>query len=111
MRYFPCLGSGQFAAIDTSYGADQPREEFLPCNFRQSRAQTCRCGWPAEAEAQARGEVLVGNAADRAETRAAAEALFAEAQADVVAEEQGEEGVVTPKEAKAKRKKKADPAE
>ena len=66
---------------------------------------------PAEAEAQARGEVLVGNAADRAETRAAAEAIFAEAQADVVAEEQGEEGVVTPKEAKAKRKKKADAAE
>ena len=40
-----------------------------------------------EAAAQARGDVLTGNAADRAETRAAAEALFAEAEAERVAEE------------------------
>jgi large subunit ribosomal protein L9 len=40
-----------------------------------------------EAAAQARGEVLTGNASDRAETRAAAEALFAEAEAERVAEE------------------------
>ena len=65
---------------------------------------------PDEAAAQARGEVMIGAAADRAETRAAAEAIFAEAQADVQAEE--DEGVVTPKEAKAKKaKKKADKAE
>jgi len=65
-----------------------------------------------EAAAQARGEVMIGAAADRAETRAAAEALFAEAQADQAAEEDAEEGVVTAKEAKAKKaKKKADAAE
>ena len=64
---------------------------------------------PDEAAAQARGEVMIGAAADRAETRAAAEAIFAEAQADVQAEE--DEGIETPKEAKAKRKKKADKAE
>lgn len=64
---------------------------------------------PDEAAAQARGEVMIGAAADRAETRAAAEAIFAEAQADVQAEE--DEGIETPKEAKAKRKKKADAAE
>jgi large subunit ribosomal protein L9 len=67
---------------------------------------------PDEAAAQARGEVLIGAAAERAETRAAAEALFAEAQADEAAEEAAEEGVVTAKEAKAKKaKKKADAAE
>ena len=60
---------------------------------------------PAEAEAQARGEVMVGAAADRAETRAAAEALFAEAQADQAAEEDAEPGIETPKEAKAKKKR------
>ena len=61
---------------------------------------------PGEAEAQARGEVMVGAAADRAETRAAAEALFAEAQADQAAEEAAEEpGIETPKEAKAKKKR------
>ena len=65
---------------------------------------------PDEAAAQARGEVMIGAAADRAETRAAAEAIFAEAQADVQAEE--DEGIETPKKAKAKRsKKKADKAE
>ena len=66
---------------------------------------------PDEAAAQARGEVMIGAAADRAETRAAAEAIFAEAQADQMAEE--DEGVVTPKEAKAKKAKakKADAAE
>ncbi len=58
-----------------------------------------------EAAAQARGEVMIGAAADRAETRAAAEALFAEAQADEAAEEAAEEGVVTAKEAKAKKAK------
>lgn len=61
---------------------------------------------PDEAAAQARGEVMIGAAADRAETRAAAEAIFAEAQADVQAEE--DEGIETPKEAKAKRSKKKD---
>ena len=67
---------------------------------------------PAEAEAQARGEVMIGAAADRAETRAAAEALFAEAQADQAAEESAEEpGIETPKEAKAKKAKKASKAE
>lgn len=68
---------------------------------------------PEEAAAQARGEDMTGNASEKAETRAAAEALFAEAQADAVAEEAAEEGVVTPKEAKAKkaRAKKADTAE
>jgi large subunit ribosomal protein L9 len=40
-----------------------------------------------EAAAQARGEVLTGPASDRAEVRAAAEALFAEAEAERVAEE------------------------
>ena len=60
---------------------------------------------PAEAEAQARGEVMTGAAADRAETRAAAEALFAEAQADQAAEEDAEPGIETPKEAKAKKKR------
>ena len=64
---------------------------------------------PDEAAAQARGEVMVGAAADRAETRAAAEAIFAEAQADEKAED--EEGIETPKEAKAKRSKKKVDAE
>ena len=58
-----------------------------------------------EAAAQGRGEVMIGAAADRAETRAAAEAIFAEAQADEKAED--EEGIETPKEAKAKKAKKA----
>jgi large subunit ribosomal protein L9 len=40
-----------------------------------------------EAEAQARGEVLTGNAADRDEVRAAAAALFEEAEAERIAEE------------------------
>ncbi len=40
-----------------------------------------------EAAAQARGEVLVGPASDRAEVRAAAEALFEEAEAERQAEE------------------------
>jgi large subunit ribosomal protein L9 len=40
-----------------------------------------------EAAAQARGEVLTGNAADRDETRAAAAALFEEAEAERIAEE------------------------
>jgi large subunit ribosomal protein L9 len=40
-----------------------------------------------EAAAQARGEVLTGPASDRAEVRAAAEALFEEAEAERVAEE------------------------
>ena len=42
---------------------------------------------PDEAAAQARGEVLTGPVSDRAEIRAAAEALFEEAQADAAAEE------------------------
>ena len=41
-----------------------------------------------EAAAQARGEVLTGPASDRAEVRAAAEALFEEAEAERKAEEQ-----------------------
>ncbi len=40
-----------------------------------------------EAAAQARGDVLTGPASDRAEVRAAAEALFEEAEAERVAEE------------------------
>jgi large subunit ribosomal protein L9 len=40
-----------------------------------------------EAAAQARGEVLTGNAADRDEVRAAAAALFEEAEAERIAEE------------------------
>ena len=60
---------------------------------------------PGEADAQARGEVMIGAAADRAETRAAAEALFAEAQADQAAEEDADPGIETPKEAKAKKKR------
>jgi large subunit ribosomal protein L9 len=40
-----------------------------------------------EAAAQARGEVLTGPASDRAEVRSAAEALFAEAEAERMAEE------------------------
>jgi large subunit ribosomal protein L9 len=40
-----------------------------------------------EAAAQARGDVLTGPASDRAEVRAAAEALFEEAQAEAAAEE------------------------
>ena len=40
-----------------------------------------------EAAAQARGEVLTGPASDRAEVRAAAEALFQEAEAERTAEE------------------------
>jgi large subunit ribosomal protein L9 len=43
-----------------------------------------------EAAAQARGEDLSGPASDRAEVRAAAEALFEEAQADAAAEEEAE---------------------
>jgi large subunit ribosomal protein L9 len=43
-----------------------------------------------EAAAQARGESLIGPASDRAEVRAAAEALFEEAEADRMAEESGE---------------------
>ena len=66
---------------------------------------------PEEADAQARGEVLDDLAAEKAETRAAAQALFDEAQADVAAEEDAEPGIETPKEAKAKRSKKAAKAE
>jgi large subunit ribosomal protein L9 len=44
-----------------------------------------------EAAAQARGDVLTGPASDRAEVRAAAEALFEEAQAEVAAEEAAED--------------------
>ncbi len=44
-----------------------------------------------EAAAQARGEVLTGPASDRAEVRAAAEALFQEAEAERVAEEAKEQ--------------------
>ena len=44
---------------------------------------------PEEAQAQARGEVLTGPVSDRAEIRAAAEALFEEAQAEAAAEENG----------------------
>jgi large subunit ribosomal protein L9 len=40
-----------------------------------------------EAAAQARGEILTGPASDRAEVRAAAEALFEEAEAERMAEE------------------------
>jgi large subunit ribosomal protein L9 len=40
-----------------------------------------------EAAAQARGDVLTGPASDRAEVRAAAEALFEEAEAERIAEE------------------------
>lgn len=61
----------------------------------------------AEAEAQARGEDLTGNAEEKAETRAAAEALFAEAQADQQAEEDAEPAIETAAERKAKRAKKA----
>ncbi len=42
---------------------------------------------PEEASAQARGEDLTGPVSDRAEIRAAAEALFEEAQAEAAAEE------------------------
>lgn len=61
-----------------------------------------------EAEAQARGEVLSDLAAEKAETRAAAQALFEEAEADRAAVEaaEAEPGIETPKEAKAKRAKK-----
>jgi large subunit ribosomal protein L9 len=45
-----------------------------------------------EAEAQARGEVLVGNASDREEARRAAEALFAEEAAAEAAEAADAEG-------------------
>lgn len=44
---------------------------------------------PEEAQAQARGEVLTGPVSDRAEIRAAAEALFEEAQAEAAAEANG----------------------
>jgi large subunit ribosomal protein L9 len=44
---------------------------------------------PEEAQAQARGEVLTGPVSDRAEIRAAAEALFEEAQAEAAAEVNG----------------------
>ena len=43
---------------------------------------------PEEAAAQARGEDLTGPVSDRAEVRAAAEALFEEAQAEAAAEEE-----------------------
>lgn len=43
-----------------------------------------------EAAAQARGDVLTGPASDRAEVRAAAEALFEEAEAERMAEEAAE---------------------
>jgi large subunit ribosomal protein L9 len=43
-----------------------------------------------EAAAQARGEVMTGPASDRAEVRAAAEALFEEAEAERIAEENAE---------------------
>jgi large subunit ribosomal protein L9 len=60
----------------------------------------------AEADAQARGEVMTGNAAERAEVRAAAEALFEEAQADQAAEEAAEDAApVSKTRAKAKAKK------
>ena len=42
---------------------------------------------PEEAAAQARGEDLKGPTSDRAEIRAAAEALFEEAQAEAAAED------------------------
>ena len=42
---------------------------------------------PEEAAAQARGEDLTGPISDRAEIRAAAEALFEEAQAEAAAED------------------------
>jgi large subunit ribosomal protein L9 len=42
---------------------------------------------PEEAAAQARGEDLTGPVSDRAEIRAAAEALFEEAQAEAAAED------------------------
>jgi large subunit ribosomal protein L9 len=45
-----------------------------------------------EAEAQARGEVLVGNASDREEARRAAEALFAEEEAETADETVESEG-------------------
>jgi large subunit ribosomal protein L9 len=51
---------------------------------------------PDEAEAQARGEVLVGNASDREEARRAAEALFAEEEAAAGAGEAGEAGEEPP---------------
>ena len=51
---------------------------------------------PDEAEAQARGEVLVGNASDREEARRAAEALFAEEEAAAGAGEAGEAGEAPP---------------
>ncbi len=63
---------------------------------------------PDEAAAQARGEDLSDGAAEKAETRAAAEALFAEAQADQQAEEDAEPGIETAAERKAKRAKKAE---
>ena len=44
---------------------------------------------PEEAAAQARGEDLSGPVSDRAEIRAAAEALFEEAQAEAAAEDNG----------------------
>ncbi len=50
---------------------------------------------PDEAEAQARGEVLVGNASDREEARRAAEALFAQ-EAAAEAGEAGEAGEEPP---------------
>jgi large subunit ribosomal protein L9 len=50
-----------------------------------------------EAAAQERGEVLTGPASDRAEVRAAAEALFEEAQADAAAEEAAEDVAAKPK--------------
>ena len=63
---------------------------------------------PAEAEAQGRGEVMTGSAADRAEVRDAAQALFDQAQEDNAAEEDAEPGIETAAERKAKKAKKAD---
>jgi large subunit ribosomal protein L9 len=58
-----------------------------------------------EAAAQARGEDLKGPATDRAEVRAAAEALFEEAQADAAAEEDAEAAPVSKTKSKPKAKK------
>jgi large subunit ribosomal protein L9 len=58
-----------------------------------------------EAAAQARGEDLKGPATDRAEVRAAAEALFEEAQADAAAEEDAEAAPVSKTQPRSKAKK------
>ncbi len=62
-----------------------------------------------EAAAQARGEVLTGPASDRAEVRAAAEALFEEAQAEVAAEEDAESAPAPAKKSKSGRAPKPKP--